>query len=78
MAKRDILVCLLANLLSCYIGTAGRMPTISTQQIDMEITQTLGSFVLGGVKVPDWIPDAAVCPRPGEVTDAGGFITTHL
>lgn len=46
--------------------------------IETEITQTLGSFILGGMKVPNWIPDTAVCSRPGEVTDAGGFITTHL
>jgi len=40
-------------------------------------TRTLGSFILRGVKVPNWIPDAAICPCPGEITDAGGFITTH-
>lgn len=46
--------------------------------IKTEITQTLGSFILGGMKVPNRIPDAAVCSCPGEITDAGGFITTHL
>lgn len=40
-------------------------------------TRTLRSFVLWGVGVPHWIPDAAVCARPSEVTDAGGFVTTH-
>ena len=50
----------------------------SMQGIETEITQTLGSFVFGGVQVPNWIPDTAVCPCPGEITDAGGFIATHL
>ena len=50
----------------------------SMQGIETEITQTLGSFIFGGVQVPNWIPDTAVCPCPGEITDAGGFIATHL
>lgn len=50
----------------------------SVQGTETEITQTLGSFVLRGVQAPNWIPDTAVCPCPGEITDAGGFITAHL
>lgn len=47
-------------------------------EIKTEITQTLRSFVLRGVGVPNRIPDATVCACPSEVTDAGGFVTTHL
>lgn len=43
-----------------------------------EITQTLRSFILRGVGVPNGVPDAAVRACPSEITDAGGFITTHL
>lgn len=39
--------------------------------------RTLRSFILWGVGVPNWIPDAAVCACPSEVTDAGGFVATH-
>lgn len=48
------------------------------QWIETEMTQTLRSFVLGGVKILNWIPDAAICSCPCEVTDAGGFVTAHL
>jgi hypothetical protein len=54
------------------------MNECSMQRSENEITQTLGSFILGRGRIPNWIPDTAVCPCPGEITDAGGFITTHL
>lgn len=40
-------------------------------------TRTLRSFILRGVGVPNGVPDAAVRACPSEITDAGGFITTH-
>lgn len=46
--------------------------------IETEVTQTLGAFILGGLTILNWIPDTAVCPSPGDITNAGGLITAHL